>query len=154
MNLSDRRERVAKQNAGAGVFSPDGRWIAYSMLPSAGNPPQIVVEPADGSGGRVQITSDMGAFPVWTDRELIFLSRRRVVAVDTQTQPTFRAGPPQTLFEFPYDAGTLPLREFDVTRDGHSFVFVGNDTGTPWSSVNVLVGWTSALARQLPDKRK
>ena len=150
VNLSDRREQVLKQNAGAGVFSPDGRWIAYTTLVSAGTPPQIVVEPADGSGGKVQITSDVGAFPVWTDHELIFLSRRKVVAVETQIQPTFRAGPPKTLFEFPYDGGRLPLREYDVTRDGQSFVFVGNDPGTPWSSVDVIVGWAGGLERQWP----
>jgi eukaryotic-like serine/threonine-protein kinase len=154
VSLSDRRERLIKQMAGGAVFSPDGRWIAYATLVSAGNPPQIVVEPADGSGGRVQITSDVGSFPVWTDRELIFLSRRKVVAVETQTQPTFRAGPAQTLFEFPYDPGSLPLREFDVTRDGQTFVFVGSDSGTPLSSVDVIVGWSSALARQLPEKPK
>ena len=154
VSLSDRRERLIKQMAGAAVFSPDGRWIAYATLVSAGNPPQIVVEPADGSGGRVQITSDRGSFPVWTDRELIFLQGRKVVAVETQTQPTFRAGPPQTLFEFPFDPGTLPLREWDAARDGQTFVFVGTYSESPWSSVNVIVDWTSALARQLPERRK
>ena len=154
VSLSDRRERLIKQMAGAAVFSPDGRWIAYATLVSAGNPPQIVVEPADGSGGRVQITSDRGSFPVWTDRELIFLQGRKVVAVETQTQPTFRAGPAQTLFEFPFDPGTLPLREWDGARDGQTFVFVGTYSESPWSSVNVIVDWTSALARQLPERRK
>jgi hypothetical protein len=92
----------------------------------------------------------MGYFPVWTDRELIFLVNRSVVAVEVTTQPTLRVGPPRVLFEMPYDRGTEPLREYDVTRDGQTFVFVGDSGKRIRTEIDVVLGWTSELARQRP----
>ena len=138
------------------MFSPDGRWISYTTLAtgSSSSRPQIVVQPASGSGGKMQLTSDMGYFSVWTDRELIFLVNRNVVAVETQTEPTFRAGPQRVLFEMLYDRGTEPLREFDVTRDGQTFVFVGGSGERVRKEVDVVLDWASELARQVPAKKK
>ena len=156
VSLKDRRVVVLAKTAGAPVFSPDGRWIAYTSLAtgSSSSRPQVVVEPADGSGGKVQLTSDWGTFPVWTDRELIFQVDRNIVALDAPTHPTFRPGSPRVLFEMLYDRGTEPLREFDVTRDGQTFVFVG-DAGAPVrKEVDVVLDWASELARQVPVGKK
>jgi serine/threonine-protein kinase len=156
VSLKDRRVVTLAKNAGAPVFSPDGRWIAYTSLAtgSSSSRPQIVVQPSGDAGGKVQLTSDMGYFSVWTDRELFYLVDRNVVAVEAETSPTFRSGPPRVLFEMLYDRGTEPLREFDVTRDGQTFVFVG-DAGAPVRrQVDVTLDWTSELARQLPERTK
>ncbi len=93
--------------------------------------PQILVKPAEGSGGKIQITSEWGTFPVWTDREIIYLANnQKVVAVEARTSPTFHAGAPRELFDLTFDRGSGPLREYDVTRDGETFVFVGGATRT------------------------
>ena len=50
---------------------------------------QILVKPASGPGGKVQITSDTGAFPVWTKNGLFFVTEKKVVV-----SPTCRPSPP------------------------------------------------------------
>jgi eukaryotic-like serine/threonine-protein kinase len=146
----DRKETPFEPNASCPVFSPDGRWIAYTVL-APGSPSQILVRPVSGAGGKVQITSDRGAYPIWTDQGLVFMNDKKVMTVDVQTQPTFKVGAIRELFDAgPYDRGSLPLRNFDVTRDGQTFVFVTGLAGRDWRQVNVLLDWASALERLAP----
>ncbi len=145
-------EAVA-QNAAASVFSPNGRWLAYCVLSAPDSPSQVLVRPLTGGGGKIQITSDQGTFPVWTDKELIFLADRQVVAVEAQTQPTFHAGPRRDLFETPYDRGALPLRNYDVTRDGQPFVFVKDASGRVRKRIDVVLNWSGEVAKDAPAKR-
>ena len=149
----DRKETPFEPGGACPVFSPDGRWIAYTAV-VPGSPPQILVKPASGSGGKVQITSDRGAFPVWTDKGLYFLADKKVVMAEVQTQPSFKAGPLHELFEVPYDRGALPLRNFDVTRDGQTFVFLTESSGTARKQVDVTLDWASALSRLAPPRKK
>jgi len=102
----------------------------------------------------MQLTPESGYFSVWTDRELIYLVDRNVVAVETQTTPSFRAGPQRILFEMLYDRGTEPLREYDVTRDGQTFVFVGGAGEKLRKEVDVVLNWTSELGRQVSERGK
>ena len=53
-----------------------------------------------------------------------------------------------------YDRGTQPLREYDVTRDGQTFVFVGGSGERIRKEVDVVLNWTNELARQLPEGKK
>ncbi|HUQ92469.1 MAG TPA: protein kinase [Bryobacteraceae bacterium] len=46
------------------AFSPDGRWLAYMSLESA--TPEIYVRPFPGPGGRWQISTGGGSYPVWS----------------------------------------------------------------------------------------
>jgi Tol biopolymer transport system component len=153
VSLGDRKESPFEKNAASPVFSPDGRWIAYSVLPTADSPSQVLVKPLAGTGGKIQITSDQGAFPVWTDKELIFMSEKMVVAVEAQTQPTFHAGARRELFETSYEAGSMPLRNYDVTRDGQTFVFVRDASGRTRKLVHIVLNWSSGLPREAPAKR-
>ena len=155
VSLKDRQELVLAKSAGSSVLSPDGRWVAYTALATGSTSrQQIVVQPASGGEGKIQLTSEMGAFPVWTDRELIYVVDRKVVALETRTEPTFGAGSPRELFEMLYDRGTEPLREYDVTRDGQTFVFVGGSGERVRKEVDVVLNWTSELSRQLPERGK
>ncbi|HEY6930111.1 MAG TPA: hypothetical protein VJA66_10580, partial [Thermoanaerobaculia bacterium] len=67
------------------------------------------------------------------------------MSAEVQTEPVFKVGPLRVLFEVPYDRGTIPLRNFDVTRDGQTFVFVTGTSGREWRQVNVALGWTAGL---------
>jgi Tol biopolymer transport system component len=135
------------------VFSPDGRWVAYT-LENPGSRSQILVKPASGPGGKVQITSDTGAFPVWTEKGLYFLTDKKVVVADVQTQPVFKAGAVHELFDIFFDRGSIPLRSYDVTRDGQTFVFVTGTSDRLWRQVNVVLDWTNELARLAPPGKK
>ncbi len=153
VSLADRKETLVEKNVASPVFSPDGRWIACTVLPTADSPPQVLVKPVAGSGGKIQISADQGAFPVWTDREIILLSDRTVVAMEAQTQPSFHVGARRELFESSYDPGEMPLRNYDVTRDGQTFVFVRDPSGRSRKLVHVVLNWSNGLAREAPAKR-
>ena len=145
VSLSDRRDLPFEPASYSPVFSPDGRWIAYGSQPSGTASPQIFVRPVSGTGGKSQIGADFGTYPVWTDREIVFLSENReLTAVEAATSPTFRAGPPRPLFEFRFDRGSAALRNFDVTRDGQTFVFVAGESTQEWRRIDVQVGWAAA----------
>ncbi len=150
----DRKETPFEAAASCPVFSPDGRWIAYTVL-APGNPPQVLVKPVSRAGGKVQLTSDRGAYPIWTDRGLVFMNAKKVMTVDVQTQPVFKAGPIQELFDAgAYDRGSIPLRNFDVTRDGQTFAFVTGVSGRDWKQINVVLDWASALSQLAPPLNK
>ena len=154
VSLRDRRETLFERAAFTPVFSPDGGWMAFVAQPS-GASPQVLVKPVTQAGGKIQITSSFGTFPVWTDREIIYqLDNRKVVAVEARTNPTFHAGVVRELFDMTFDRGSGPLREYDVTRDGQTFVFVAAGTGDDARrQIDVVVDWTSELARQLPARK-
>jgi serine/threonine protein kinase/Tol biopolymer transport system component len=54
------------------VFSPDGRWLAYSSNESGRN--EVYVRPFPGPGGKWQVSADGGGLPRWsrTRHELLF----------------------------------------------------------------------------------
>ena len=154
VSLLDRRESLVEKDAGAPVFSPDGRWLAYIAPLSAGSP-QVLVRPVAAAGGKVQVTSDWGSFPVWTDREIVYLEQnQKISAMEVATSPTFRRGAVHELFDSPFERGSGGLREYDVTRDGQAFVFISISGERLSKNVDVIVHWDRELARQAPSGRK
>ena len=153
VSMPDRKVTAFDPVGACPVFSPDGRWVAYTVE-NPGSRSQILVKPASGPGGKVQITSDRGAFPVWTEKGLYFLADKKVVVAEVQTQPVFKAGPLRELFDMTFDRGSIPLRNYDVTRDGQTFVFVTGTSDRLWKQVNVVLDWTNELARLAPPGKK
>ena len=129
VSMSDRKVTPFEPLGSSPVFSPDGRWVAYT-LETPGSRVQILVKPASGPGGKVQITSDTGAFPVWTKNGLFFLTEKKVVVADVQTQPAFKLGPVRELFDMTFDRGSVPTRNYDVSRDGQTFGVHDGNVGT------------------------
>jgi len=151
--MAERKETPFEPTAYCPSFSPDGRWVAYTVT-IPGTPTQILVRPVSGPGGKLQITSDRGSFPVWTDRGLYFMVDKKVHVIDMQTRPVLKAGASRQLFEVPYDRGSNPLRDYDVTRDGETFVFVTGVAGRDWKEVDVKLDWASGLSKLAPASGK
>lgn len=85
---------TASDNLGGGVYSPDGRWIAYHTESPQGF--DIFVIPADGGARKWQITSDGAVYPRWShDGAELWVSpfgrNLRAYAVDGSGD-TFRVG--------------------------------------------------------------
>ena len=55
------------------VFSPDGRWIAYTS--NENGQPNVYVQPFLRAGGKYQVSRDGGSHPVWRadGKELFYL---------------------------------------------------------------------------------
>jgi Tol biopolymer transport system component/DNA-binding winged helix-turn-helix (wHTH) protein len=75
-------------------FSPDGKWIAY-MSNESGRW-DVFVRPVSGSGPRVQVSTDGGAWPCWSvdGRTLYFNTNGRTAAVGVTVAPTLSVSAP------------------------------------------------------------
>jgi hypothetical protein len=142
------------KNAAGGIFSPDGRWIAYVSTESGR--PEIHVRPYPGPGGKWQISTDGGGQPVWNrnGRELFYRNGDKMMAVDITTQPTFSAGKPTLLFEGRYLSGGSPLANFDVSADGQRFLMIKASEEAPPTQINVVLNWFEELKRRVPTGTK
>ena len=80
------------------MFSPDGRWLAYTSNESGQQ--QVYVRPYPGPGGQQQISNDGGTFPSWSQArsELFFRdpnTQQIMNASYTATGESFRAEKPR-----------------------------------------------------------
>jgi Tol biopolymer transport system component len=132
-----------------GVFSPDGRWLAYSSDESGRF--EVYVQPFPGPGSKWQISTEGGGGdenpPRWArnGRELFYRNGSKMMVVDIQTEPTFTAGKPRLLFEGQYGAW------WDVAPDGQRFLMVQPvEPEQPATQINVVLNWFEELRRRVP----
>jgi serine/threonine-protein kinase len=151
----ERRSVAVTQNATAAVerhpsVSPDGRWLAYSVLDN--RDVEIFVQPIGASGSRRQVSVDGGREPIWSGdgRELFFLSLRRVVAVPIDTTHGLIAGKPVTLFERDYASDPLTGFDYDVAPDGRFLMIKPSVDEQAPRRLSVVLNWGDELARRVP----
>lgn len=134
-----------------GDVSPDGEWIAYGSRESGtGN---VYVRPfPDVTGGQWQISRGGGGEPRWTQdgRELIYLTADSLVSVPVETEPSFRHGNAETIFEWNYhfDGGG---RSCSISPNGERFLVVQEVEEDNFSTELVVVlNWFEELKRLAP----
>jgi Tol biopolymer transport system component len=124
-----RRFFASRFEENAPDISPDGRWLAYSSDEPGKS--EVFVRPLSGEGPARMVSVGGGAEPLWArDGTAIFYRWRtpRTPAQPAGARARFRVrvdtaggrlafGPPEKLFEDPYEAGT-PGTFWDVTPDG------------------------------------
>jgi eukaryotic-like serine/threonine-protein kinase len=128
------------------VFSPDGRWIAYTS--NEGGQLDVYVQSFPGPGTKSQVSRNGGSHPVWRPdgRELFYLGPDgTMMSVPIGHGRSFDAGLPQALFRA--NVWTLARNQvYAVTKDGQRFLV----TATPQKSsgaapLTVVLNWTAAL---------
>jgi len=135
------------------MFSPDGKWIAFTSDRSGRS--EVYVKPYPGEGGIVPISANGGYQPVWarSGKELFYRNMDKMMVVPVQTQPTFKAERPRTLFEGRYeDPNALLLASkanYDVTPDGQQFVMV-RPRSARVTQINIVLNWFEELKRLVP----
>ena len=119
------------------TISPDGRWLAYRSDES--QRPEVYVQSFPGGGGRRQISSDGGAAPVWRKdgKELYYVDRDRVMAVEVTGGPKFEASAPKLLLE------AFTLGGYDVGKDGRFLTPIPAGQRNP--PITVVVNWLAGL---------
>jgi Tol biopolymer transport system component len=126
------------------VFSPDGRWIAYTSDESGRA--EVYVAPFPGPGRKWQVSSGGGTLPRWsgTGREIFFNGAgERIMAAEVSAHgDTFEVGRTQPLFQIRVLAiGSV----YDVTPDGQRFlVNTANETQIS-VPMTLVVNWPAAL---------
>jgi eukaryotic-like serine/threonine-protein kinase len=136
-------------NESAPVFSPDGRWLAYSSDETGRA--EVYVQRFPGPGGRWQVSAEGGSFPLWarSGRELFYRNGDKMMAADVSSGPAFSAGRPHVVFEGAYLSAI-----YDVSPDGRSFLMTKAGDRDPASAqVNVILDWIPELARRVPAAR-
>jgi len=130
-----------------GIFSPKGRWLAFTSNRSGQT--EVYVKPYPGQGGIVQISNDGGLEPLWAQsgKELFYRTGDQMMVVSVQTDTTFKAEKPRLLFEGSYRYNfTGVTSNYDVTADGQQFVMVKEEP----SQINVVLNWFEELKRLVP----
>lgn len=136
------------------MFSPDGRWIAYDSNESGRG--EVYVRAYPGPGGKWQISNGGGQDPLWSPdgKALYYLNLAptgEVYRVPVETQPTFRAGRPEKIYEGEMVRPAAWASNWDVSPDGRKFVFVrvSEDQPRP-KTVRVVLNWFEQLRRLAP----
>jgi len=102
------------------VFSPDGRWLAYTSNESGSF--QVYVRAFPDKGGKWQISSEGGVYPMWsgTGHDLFFesLDSRIMVASYTVQGDSFLADKPRLWLDQPLANMVDNSKNFDLAADG------------------------------------
>jgi len=134
------------------VLSPDGQWLAFVSNESGDN--DVYVRRFSGSGRKIRISTASGQEVAWSPdgHELFFRSGDRMMAVDIVTQPTLRAGKPRLLFQRTFAKGG-PWRNYDVSRDGRSFLMLKpTSEDVALTQMNVVLNWFEEVTTRVPAK--
>jgi Tol biopolymer transport system component len=119
-------------------FSPDGKWIASASY-------GVFVQPTQGPGGRIQVTSAGGAQPRWSHdgKRLFYLQPdKKMMQVDFDTRKG-TASVPRVLFQTRIIAARLVHIQYDVAPDGRFLInSFPSDSSAP---LTLLTGWTALL---------
>jgi serine/threonine-protein kinase len=136
---------------GAGMFSPDGRWIAYASDESGRV--EIYVRAYPGPGVRAQISTNGGTEPTWNrnGRELFYREGSRMMSAPIAGGPNFSAGRPTILFEGQYEPSLVGYANYDVSPDGQRFLMLkaGAAAETEPTQINVVLNWFEDLKRRV-----
>jgi serine/threonine-protein kinase len=115
---------VFLNDAGEPMFSPDGRWLAYTARSSAASGTEVFVRPFRGPGGPWQISTGGGRNPVWSPRgpELFYgaADNRIMVTSYSVSGDSFRADKPRALSASRFNSRAAG-RSFDLHPDGNLF---------------------------------
>jgi Tol biopolymer transport system component len=132
-------------------FSPDGRWLAYTLRTST--TANIFVEPVPATGEKVQITTDNGHHPVWLPSGLSYRiagGEQAIVPVDTKSGFT-RGNPMPLLMRLLPTVESAGNRSYDISRDGARILAIARDfdaiSGNDTPQIEIVVNWTEELKR-------
>ena len=140
------------------MFSPDGRWLAYSSVESGQI--DLYVRPFPGTGAKVPISTTGGTHPVWSGNghEMFYMDRytKKLMAVSYRVVgDSFVPGEPSVWSEKPLlDFGEL--YSYDVAPDGRVAVVLypdGTAEPKPAASLTILLNFFDELKRRVPLSR-
>ncbi len=138
-----------------GVFSSDGRWVAYRSDETGSS--EIYVQRFDTSSspprgaGKWQISTHGGYQPHWRrdGKELYYATEdRKMMAVDISTTgDSLRAGIPHALFDIQFDPTPATSVAYAPSGDGQRFLVTAPVDQARPSPIAVVVNWGANLKR-------
>jgi len=140
-------------NEAGGVFSPDGRFLAYVSDESGRY--EVYVRPFSGSGGKWLISNAGGVQPLWArnGHEILYRNGDKMMAVAVDTEPEFHAGRPVLLFEGEFYNSDKPFHFYDITPDGQHFIMLQEVESWP-TQIHVVLNWFEELKARVPSAKR
>jgi eukaryotic-like serine/threonine-protein kinase len=136
---------------GAGRFSPDGKWVAYTSNETGVS--EVYVQTFPISGAKFQISTGGGSEPQWSKdgTELFYLSGNRtlmaVPIMRTTTEP-FRPGLPKPLFHVPPAlAEGIGPRSYAVSNDGKRFLISNGAASGSATPLTAMLNWRAGFKK-------
>jgi dipeptidyl aminopeptidase/acylaminoacyl peptidase len=157
-SMADRKATPFDNTPGSeqivGVFSPDGKWIAYSSNETGKF--EIFVQPYPKTTAKYQITRDGGGHPRWSPdgKELFFQNNGNLYSVAIQRQPKLAWGDPVLLSIKGFYQQDVRPRHYDITPDGKQFVMVfpvealTKTVDSP--QIQIVLNWFEELKQRVP----
>jgi Tol biopolymer transport system component len=141
-------------NERAGVFSPDGHYIAY--VSDAADGEQVYVRPYPGPGRARRVSVDGGAEPHWSPGgvELIYrsLNGRTVMSAEVTISndgSPIRIGEPELLFQGMYTNYGQNGHNYSISSDGEHFLMLESvKSDNSYDQVNLVLNWAEELKRE------
>ena len=146
-----------------GTFSPDGKWLAYTVADGAARDAEIWAQPFPPTGERRRISQELGVMPVWAqDGEELFYrpvtgaegirQTLRGISVSTTPSLTFTTEQPVSIGDF---LSFAFYRSFDIMPDGERFLVVlsadqASADEAPRSQLHVVLNWFEELKERVP----
>jgi Tol biopolymer transport system component len=138
------------------VFSPDGRWVAYTSN-ELGAIPQVFITSYPKQDAKYQITVDAGTYPLWSrdQKQLFYYWNNELFAIDIRTEPSFSAGKPSRLGITGIIQPQYSERSYDITRDGKFLVVLpasaqAQTNQRRTAQINILLNWFEELKQRVP----
>ena len=130
----------------AGVFSPDGRFVAYESNESGRTEVFVVSFPEPNR--KWQISTDGGRAPRWSPSgdELFYRAGGAMMTVSVATGGEFSPQRPRVLFEAPFTT----YSDYDVLPNDEGFVMVQMETSEARGELHVILNWFEKLKRLDP----
>jgi Tol biopolymer transport system component len=130
------------------VFSPDGRWVAYSSRESGATEIYVRPFPPSNRGQWLVSNGAYGGSVVWRrdGRELYYTARDgSIMAVPVTANPVFQHGAPKALFKPSSTRAYLA----DAMPDGNRFLVRHQNNSTPPSAppFTVVLNWQAGLKK-------
>src|SRR4029453_657458 len=142
------------------VFSPDGRWVAYSSGEAGRG--TVYVQPFPATGAKYQLAVKSGDAPhdqLWSpDRRELFYNPRPngFEVVPVTTRPTFAFGNPTAVPAAFVTGPPSATRLFDITPEGKFLGLVAPGQGVSGTlarqEIQVVVNWHEKLKRLVPRR--
>jgi predicted Ser/Thr protein kinase len=127
-----------------GIFSPDGKWVAYQSDQSGSF--EVYIRPFPGPGREWQVSAGGGRSPRWRGdgKELYYLSpdHKLMAAEVTVTGAELRTAKPEVLFQT--RVNLAPNRQqYDIATDGR-FLILEDLPGDATEPIHLLLNWKGA----------
>jgi len=126
-------------------FSPDGKWIAYIVIPMR----QILVQPFPGPGPHIQISNVTGsAQPRWSreGRKIYYVQPDRKLMVVDFDPAKHSASPPRVFAQTRIAVTMFGWFQYDVAPDGR--VLVNSLPANNSSPLTLVTNWTAEMKKK------